>query len=68
MVEIGSGAAREQKNPDDSSRVKARMRRGPIRTESLIPVQIKIPLNETIPIYISKACIKDQSTKSARDV
>jgi hypothetical protein len=24
---------------------------GPIRTESLLPIQIKIPLNEVIPIY-----------------
>jgi hypothetical protein len=28
-----------------------RTRQGPIRTESLLPIQIKIPLNETIPVY-----------------
>jgi hypothetical protein len=28
-----------------------RTRRGPIRTESLISVEIKITLNETIPVY-----------------
>jgi hypothetical protein len=28
-----------------------RTRQGPVRTKSLLPVQIKIPLNETIPVY-----------------
>ncbi len=31
--------------------LKWRTRQGPIRTESLLSVKIKIPLNETIPIY-----------------
>ena len=30
---------------------KWRTRQGPIRTESLLPCRIKIPLNETVPIY-----------------